>query len=71
MNNVNIKKLQKLRKSKTTHTNATNSVESKSRKYTLQYIHTTSGKRCHYTFVPNFVKCWPIFKIIWKKTQQL
>jgi len=26
-------------------------------------IHCESKKTCHYTFVCNFAKCWPIFKI--------
>jgi len=30
----------------------------------LANIHSESKKLCHYTFVHNFDKCWPIFKIL-------
>ena len=29
-----------------------------------KHIHRESKKLCHYTFVHNFDKCWPIFKIL-------
>jgi len=30
----------------------------------LFHIHSESKKLCHYTFIYNFGKCWPIFKIL-------
>jgi len=28
------------------------------------HIYTVSAKRCLYIFASNFVKCWPIFKVL-------
>ena len=30
----------------------------------MHHLHSESKKTCHYTFVDNLYKCWPIFKIV-------